>query len=483
MANAINVYNEAFRELVYSDFEAEQPTAYVVFSDNHNCNDYKCHKHCTWIKGGLDYETLRIAFSDPESRIHTDEVEPTHSPYFVDKITFKLKGGDSKGINLSPYLNVIIGGRASGKSLLFNSIIALNQDFMPDERRLFEDHYEKMVDKRETKIKLNIGGYESFTNIKGEAYYQEKIIDLFKNDNDLRDKLIEFFEDFNDIEIQSEEKEIENLFENMVRNYGNYYEKRNKIEKGCRLELIKNSTKTTNKCFEINESELKPEFEIEYFTEKFNKINDVLEELKSINDFEFMNEKLFNEDELQVLKNATDLLEQKRNLIEANKKKTQNKILFFSKVKHIYGDYIKRELNTEKQSIEISKKTLDDDLKDYKDFFSSKLQLKKTCNSIEKLDKKVEDKRVEKERYIFVTKLNFEINKNKIIENLFECSVLNYDKRKSIFHNLVVMADPFSNVRIKNKTGPDGKKSESFKKKVREFVDGCKSKKQYEILA
>ena len=268
----------------------------------------------------------------------------------------------------------------------------------------------------------------------------------------------------------------------MSRTYANYYEKRNKIEKGCRLELIKNSIKTTNKCFEINESELKPKFKNEYFTEKFNKINDILEELKSINDLDFMNGKLFDDNELLILKNATDLLERKINLIKSNQKKTQTKKSFFDKVKRIYGDYIKKELNTEKQSIEISKKTLDDDLKDYKDFFSSKLQLKKACNSIEKIDKKVEDKTVEEKRYIFVTKLNFEINRNKISENLFESSVLNYNKKISIFDNLVYMADPLSDVRIKQKTGSGGKKPETFSKKVKDFVDGCKSKKQYEIL-
>ena len=85
MDNVIKVYDEAFRKLVSTDFETEEPTAYVVFSDNHDCNDYKCGKFCTWIKGGLDYETLRIAFSDPESRIHTHEVEPTHTPYFIEK--------------------------------------------------------------------------------------------------------------------------------------------------------------------------------------------------------------------------------------------------------------------------------------------------------------------------------------------------------------------------------------------------------------
>ncbi len=482
MAHAINIYNEEFRKLVSSDFEAEQPTSYVVFSDNHNCYEYKCHRYCTWVKGALDYETLRIAFSDPESRIHTDEVEPTHSPYFVDKIFLKLKNGDSEEINLSPYLNVIIGGRASGKSLLFNSLIDLNQDFMSEDKKIFEEYYEKMVDKGETKIKLNIGGYESFTSIKGEAYYQEKIIDLFKQDSDLKDKLSEFFEDFNEIEVQNEEKQIEDLFKGMVKNYGSYYEKRSKIEKGCRLQLIKNSIKTSNKCFEINESELKTKYEIKYFSEIFNKINTIKEELKEINEIEFMNEKLFNKDDLCVLKNATDLLEQKCNIIEFNKNKTKNRTLFFDKVKDIYEDYLKKDLDTEKQSIEISKMTLNNDLEDYKKFMISKLQLKKACNLIEKLDKKVEDKRVEKERYIFVTKLNFKINKNKIIENLFESSVLNYDRNKSIYQNMVNMADPFCEVRMKNKTGLEGKKMESFKKKVYEFVDSCKSRKKYEIL-
>lgn len=482
MSNTINVYNEAFSKLVSADFKTEQPTSYVVFSDNHDCNNYKCNKYCTWIKGGLNYETLRISFSDPESRIHTSEVEPTYTPYYIDKIAFKLKDCESKEIFLSPYLNVIIGGRASGKSLLFNSLIALNQYFSPDESKLFNDNYEKMLDKKETKIKTNISGYDSYININGEAYYQEKIIDLFKNDNDLRNKLSDFFEDFNDNEIQNQEKEIDELFRTMLNSYGNYYDKRNKIEKGCRLEFLKNSIKTTNKCFDINESDLKSEFEIEHFSEISNKLSSSLEELRNIKNLKFMNEDLFNEDEIQVINNTINLLETKLDSIQSYKKKTSVKISFYNKVRQLYADYIRKELNTEKQSIELSKKTLDDDLIDYKEFFYAKMELKKACMSIEKLDKKVEDKINERDRYIFVTKLNFEINKNKIVEDLFVCSVLNYDKHKSIFDNLVLMADPLSDIRIKNKTGADGKKCDSFRKKVKEFVDSCRSKKQYEIL-
>ncbi len=482
MNNTINIYDEAFKKLVENDFVAEQPTAYVVFSDNHDCSNYKCDKYSTWIKGGLDFETIRISFSDPESRIHTDEEKPTNAPYYIEKIAFKLKDKESTEIFLSPYLNVIIGGRASGKSLLFNSLIALNQNFTQDESRIFRDIYEKMLDKKETMIKTNLGNYDTYINIKGEAYYQEKIIDLFKNENDLKDRLSEFFEDFDDIEIQKEEKEIDTMFTGMTKGYGDYYKTRKKIEKGSVLELINNSIKTTNKCFEINETELEPEFEIEHFSEISKKITTALEELNNIKELQFMNEKLFNNEESLILSNATDLLRKKLDTVELNMKKTEIKNLFYERVKQIYKNYLKKELTTEKQSIEVSKKTLNDNLADYKSFFVTKLQLKKACSLIEKLDKKVDDKIKEKERYVFATKLNFEINKDKIVDDLFVCSIHSYDKSKSIFENLIVMAEPSSDVRVKNKTGLDGKKLENFKKKVDEFVSSCKSKKQYEIL-
>ena len=69
----IKRWNYDFERLLASDFRMRSPTTYVVFSDNHNCHSYCPGTYQTWMKGDASFETLRLAFSDPESRVHTSE--------------------------------------------------------------------------------------------------------------------------------------------------------------------------------------------------------------------------------------------------------------------------------------------------------------------------------------------------------------------------------------------------------------------------
>ena len=82
METAINSYNSNFEKLLASNFILDSPTTYVVFSDNHEISEYGTQDYSTWFKGGLNFETLRLAFSDPESRVHTDKKEPLSNPLF-----------------------------------------------------------------------------------------------------------------------------------------------------------------------------------------------------------------------------------------------------------------------------------------------------------------------------------------------------------------------------------------------------------------
>lgn len=122
-------YNEGFDKLKTFDFQAKDDIAYINFSDNHNCNNYPCtnkdgdnHKfYC--IKGKPSFESIRFAFIDPNSRIKKfDEVEELKSfDTYIQEI--QVSGNPTIKDNIiefSPNLNVIIGGRSSGKSLLFN---------------------------------------------------------------------------------------------------------------------------------------------------------------------------------------------------------------------------------------------------------------------------------------------------------------------------------------------------------------------------
>ena len=102
--------------------------SYFKFSDWHNAESYKPQIY-NYIFGSLEYffEAFELAVLDPQSRIikSTEEQIPI-PPNIISSISFELNN-KKKNINFSPGLNVIIGKRGSGKSLLLTIIENLNK--------------------------------------------------------------------------------------------------------------------------------------------------------------------------------------------------------------------------------------------------------------------------------------------------------------------------------------------------------------------
>lgn len=123
----IKHYNIGFDGLLSAEFQNRNDIAYINFSDNHCCEWYpKAHfgdndfSHY-YIKGIKSYESIRLAFIDPESRIKSPEeykkIDKTNN--IIEKIkTESNLDLTATELSFSPHLNTIIGGRSSGKSLL-----------------------------------------------------------------------------------------------------------------------------------------------------------------------------------------------------------------------------------------------------------------------------------------------------------------------------------------------------------------------------
>jgi len=121
-------HNQGFDKLKEPAFREKEDEAFINFSDNHCCNNYPTPKsgvshefYC--IKGQPSFESIRFAFIDPKSRIKKyEEVEVLRRfDNFLHSVELKNNPLIEESILcFSPNLNVIIGGRSSGKSLLFN---------------------------------------------------------------------------------------------------------------------------------------------------------------------------------------------------------------------------------------------------------------------------------------------------------------------------------------------------------------------------
>lgn len=101
---------------------------YFRFSDWHNGHDYNPEfKNYIYGNVNMPFESLELAVLDPQSRIQVisendNLVKPIN---FIKTVSFVMEGKTYK-IDFSEGLNVIVGKRASGKSLLMSILLELN---------------------------------------------------------------------------------------------------------------------------------------------------------------------------------------------------------------------------------------------------------------------------------------------------------------------------------------------------------------------
>ena len=76
--------------------------------------------HCyTWIKSDTTFEGLKQTIFEPERiKIHSSKPEDKEKYRVIDSIKLSSDTFWNQTIHLNPNLNVIIGGRSTGKSTL-----------------------------------------------------------------------------------------------------------------------------------------------------------------------------------------------------------------------------------------------------------------------------------------------------------------------------------------------------------------------------
>lgn len=109
---------EAEKEKVILERGSLKPC--LVGCDAHKEDDL--FKRFTWVKGNLDFEGLKQIIYEPEQRvkIQIDKPDIKDNKLIIDSVQFISPDNTftSKEIHFNPNLNVIIGGKSSGKSIL-----------------------------------------------------------------------------------------------------------------------------------------------------------------------------------------------------------------------------------------------------------------------------------------------------------------------------------------------------------------------------
>ena len=143
------------------EHKRNRPVAILNAQDVNSPGDLDKPGVCCWIKmSEISIEGLRQAFLDPASRIRlvSDPVPEEH----VELVAISWQGGflDEQAINFNENLNVLIGGRGSGKSTIVESLrYVLDLNPLGEEAYKMHEGIVRQVLRNGTKISLLVRSY------------------------------------------------------------------------------------------------------------------------------------------------------------------------------------------------------------------------------------------------------------------------------------------------------------------------------------
>lgn len=452
-AKVINQFNRGFQSLLNEDFSSKLEVPYVVFSDNHQISSYPKHDSnqqiqkeiFTWIKGNLSFETLRMAFVDPTSRIIVSSDSPSLPEKYIEEVKFStLKNGIEKeqSIKLSPGINTIVGGRSSGKSLLFNAILyslTLGKDKCKIKDYIKDTN--KVLKLDTVQSKLNCDKEFKNNNIcEINAFTQEEIIDLFENNGEgLKDKLA--FNKLDTFEINNKISNYTLAIDRFTNAYSDLISKKN--DKNISIPVS-----TFNKASKILIEKYKYKDIIDDIKESISttssdiiaviqKINQGIQSAKIIKNLRLQEQLLFNSEELESINKYIEILNVKYVKIQKIYKVTYIKEQFLEYLENSMSEITNKYLTKESESISSAKKNIKNELGKIFNYFKMRLFFKKWANDLENLNIKIDEKNNQvSENYTLNTKVDCEINKNFLYNSISE-KIKELDVTKSLEENFI----------------------------------------------
>ena len=408
----------------------------------------------TWIKADLTFEGLKQIIYEPEERVRIQEEEPDfkEDKEIIDKVKFISLNNkfSNEEIYLNPNLNVIIGGKSSGKSILLYSIA----------KTLLADTKDKLLFKNNEEERYSIKSIDSGFDfeITTKAGFSQKISDREKDDYSVipnikyipQNELVKLAEP----ELSGKGESLNKIVRHLIREDYDSNEKYNDFIKNVkqydkeREELIDNYFDTLDNIQKL-EAELKTKSNKEVLqtniktnSEKVEELNkkaglsdEQIQQYKSIQEQQQQNQKrrdLLNSDFSQtnaflqeLNKELSNLQERKNTFLQSIHKNEfrgyyQDKLKFIddsivqlqgliSEIGIIINSEGKRIFNTdnifkkELKQINYEKSNIEEELKPYQQNEDIKKQIRtleefiendgKLLSEIDSLNKKIEEKR------------------------------------------------------------------------------------------
>lgn len=225
----------------------------------------------SWVKADLTFEGLKQIKYEPEYRICVKKDKPIleKDELVVDKVQYK-----NCNIYLSENLNVIIGGRSTGKSTLLNSIAKKLGHELSEKANSFENlddfHIIWKDQQEENSRRIEYIPQEHMYTLARE---REKLKDLVGSIIQSKDM---------DLELKKYEQNCNNLRIEIIELLENYKENQNSISELVKPEAEEHATKNRIENYEVNKKLLMDDSKISETEGKlFETQNRELQELKS----------------------------------------------------------------------------------------------------------------------------------------------------------------------------------------------------------
>lgn len=486
---AVEHYKQGFDKVLKDEFRSRSDVPYVVFSDNHEINAYPNYKSdqiindrpFTWIKGDLSFETLRLAFIDPLSRIAISNTVVPFPLKYLESISYKIVDSNDivqdRTIDFSSGINVIIGGRSSGKSLLLNAIL-YNLSTSRDLSKIsdYENVKNKIIIKDSILGKLNVeSDYKSLNSCNTKAFSQDEIVNKFNDNGEaLTDALP--FERFNEEEIKDELNLSFSILDSLSRNYRLLSTHKNYRDLQFLSEDIISSSKNKKLSFlyeagidAVEDSIIESSMSIRNIINKLIESKDNLRNLSSI---KYGLNLLFDSEDIMKFESVVSILESKILNFENKYYESKVKEVFINKVRQKVPEIFKTWLSNHDMQIEDAEIRLNNQLTKSKNYFKSLILFESSINKIDdlKFDLKSKDFSYSNE-FKLRTEINYELNKDIFQKHLID-KISNFDEN-NIRKSLMDMIFDQNGVKIKRKTNSPNDFDDlinSYKTKVKDSV-------------
>lgn len=456
------IYNHNFDKVLYEAFRSKDDYAYIEFSDNHNIQKYPCtHKgdkgnhEFYYIKGSKNYETLRLAFIDPKSRIKSscEFRNINQERNYIESLKIKSNSYISDStLEFSPHLNVIIGGRSSGKSLLLDilhrSIDQLDKN----------DKYNSIQEGLELNIKSKFDeSYKEITSIDTSIIQinQGDIVNYFEN-NKLEDlaRKTNTIDQYNNAKqkLIAKKVELQELISELSKGYKDVFEL-GVSKKIIIHDYLIESFLSNEFLFKADTLEIEQLHNSEkVLLESSKLLSSLIENLDNFKKAEYL---YITEDENETIKAFHDLINKKKEKLDADMLVRNSIGVFLEKVNQniqIANDA----LNSEGQAKVQAQKFIVTKLQEIELSF-------RTLNSLRHITKKVEDYNLLHKEEIeldFSCKLCLEIYTDDNIEELIMDGIKD-PNNQNLYMCLLKLV--YGNSSVKNYAS---NKPESLKKKI-----------------